>query len=251
MIAAAGGRGLSDAAILAAWEAGLAGPPLDRAHAILWYALSEPERAALDAWTPGRRDAWLLDVYAATFGPHIAGLVACPACGEQLEIVLESDAIRSPSGDADEAIELTSAEADYRVVFHLPSIADLRLSTASGDEDRARGTLLERCVLAVQRGGEALEASDLPAEIVNRIEEVMSERDAQADIRLAMICPTCEHAWQARFDVADFIWREVSARARHLINDMHTIALAYGWRDADILALSAARRQMHLDLILG
>ena len=71
---------LSNAAILAAWEAGQAGSPLDRANAVLWYAVPEAQRQELDAWTTGRRDAHLLDVYAATFGDHIAGLVACPQC---------------------------------------------------------------------------------------------------------------------------------------------------------------------------
>src|SRR5690349_13840316 len=111
---------LSNTAILAAWEAGRAGSPLDRADAILWYALPDTQRQALDGWTSGHRDACLLDVYAATFGDPIAGLVACPECGEQLEIALHPDDIRSPYGTAEEEFELVDADSGYRVVFRLP-----------------------------------------------------------------------------------------------------------------------------------
>jgi hypothetical protein len=241
---------MSNTAVLAAWEAGQGGIPLDRAHALLWHAVTEAERAALDEWTIGKRDARLLDVHAATFGAQIAGLVACPQCGEQLEIALRSDDIRSPYGDAATQFEWGDDSA-YRVVFRLPSSADLRAGASQGSEQAARRALLERCLLVAERAGEPVSPGDLPDEVSARIEEAMAERDAQADTQLALTCPACEHAWQAPFDIADFLWREVAAQARNLANDVHTLALAYGWREADILALSDARRKMYLELLLG
>jgi hypothetical protein len=242
---------LSNAAILAAWEAGQAGSPLDRASAILWYAVPDTQRQELDAWTSGHRDAGLLDVYAATFGDHIAGLVACPECGEQLEIALRPDDIRSPYGTAEEEFDLGDAESGYRVVFRLPASADLRASAVHESEGVARRALLERCIVRAEQAGAAVLAGDLPESLIVRVGEAMAEHDAQSDVRLDLACPACAHTWQARFDIGDFVWREVVARVRRLITDVHTLALAYGWREADILALSDARRNMYLERLLG
>jgi hypothetical protein len=242
---------LSNTAILAAWEAGQAGSPLDRANAVLWYAVPEAQRPELDGWTTGRRDARLLDVYAATFGDQIAGLVACPECGEQLEIALAPDDIRSPYGTAEEEFELVDADSAYRVVFRLPAGADLRASAVYESEGIARRVLLERCIVTVEQAGVPIPVASLPEPLIVRVGTAMAAHDAQSDVRLDLVCPACAHGWQARFDIADFVWREVAARVRRLINDVHTLALAYGWREADILALPEARRNMYLERLLG
>jgi hypothetical protein len=77
----------------------------------------------------------------------------------------------------------------------------------------------------------------------------MALHDPQSAIDLSLTCPACGHAWQATFDIADFLWREVTARARRLVSDVHTLALAYGWREDDILAMGDGRRRMYLDLV--
>jgi hypothetical protein len=48
------------------------------------------------------------------------------------------------------------------------------------------------------------------------------------------------------FDIVTFLWREIENLAGHLLRDVHTLASAYGWRESDILALSAARRDFYL-----
>ena len=241
---------LSNAAILAAWEAGQGGSPLDRANAVLWYAVPAAQQDP-DTWTTGRRDAHLLDVYAATFGDQIAGLVACPECGEQLEIALGPDDIRSPYGTAEQEFALEDTDSGYHVVFRLPTGADLRAGAVYESDGAARRVLLERCIIRAEQAGTAVPAASLPEPLIVRIGEAMAEHDAQSDVRLDLTCPACTHSWQARFDIGDFVWREVVARVRRLIADIHTLALAYGWREADILALSDARRNLYLERLLG
>jgi hypothetical protein len=77
----------------------------------------------------------------------------------------------------------------------------------------------------------------------------MAQADPQADIQLDLSCPACQHHWQAAFDVVAFLWNEIDSWAHRILSDIHVIASAYGWSEADILALSAARRQTYLDLI--
>ena len=40
----------------------------------------------------------------------------------------------------------------------------------------------------------------------------------------------------------------IAGRALRLLGHVHALARAYGWREADILAMSPARRQVYLDL---
>jgi hypothetical protein len=51
------------------------------------------------------------------------------------------------------------------------------------------------------------------------------------------------------FDIAAYLWQEVDARARRALRDTHTLARAYGWREADILAMSDFRRQQYLEMV--
>jgi hypothetical protein len=89
----------------------------------------------------------------------------------------------------------------------------------------------------------------LPAEVVEAIVNEMARRDPQADIRFALSCPDCAHQWEAIFDIVSFAWNEISAWAGRLMRQVHTLALAYGWREIDILAMSSWRRQAYLEML--
>ncbi len=41
----------------------------------------------------------------------------------------------------------------------------------------------------------------------------------------------------------------MTARARNLVHDIHALARAYHWREADILALKLGRRAAYLTLL--
>jgi hypothetical protein len=73
--------------------------------------------------------------------------------------------------------------------------------------------------------------------------------DIQADSRIEIHCPACGAQSSAEFDIAAFFWQEITAQARRLLREVHALARAYGWREADILAMSARRRQAYLSLI--
>ena len=51
----------------------------------------------------------------------------------------------------------------------------------------------------------------------------------------------------------DFLLRYLGGRGLgvRFLRDVHTLASTYGWREADILALSPWRRQYYLALIAG
>jgi hypothetical protein len=89
----------------------------------------------------------------------------------------------------------------------------------------------------------------LPAEVVSGIAESMAQADPLADIQLKIDCPSCRHRWRAAFDIVSFLWTEIEAWAGRMLSEVHTLARAYGWREAEILALSATRRQFYLEMV--
>jgi hypothetical protein len=79
----------------------------------------------------------------------------------------------------------------------------------------------------------------------------MAECDPQAEVLLDLACPACDHRWPLLFDATAYLWAEIAVHARRLLREVHLLARAYGWREADVLALSAARRSYYLDLVSG
>src|SRR5262249_26779625 len=135
-------------------------------------------------------------------------------------------------------VALTLTAAEHEIHFRLPDSFDLLAIPAGVDLDDARRHLLQRCVVSAVRHGESVAAAELPAETVVGVAARMAEADPQADVQLELQCPACGGAWRAAFDIVGFFWTEIDAWARRTLNEVHVLARAYGWREADILALS-------------
>jgi hypothetical protein len=91
----------------------------------------------------------------------------------------------------------------------------------------------------------------MPAQILESVEEEMSTLDAQANIQVELECPSCRRVWTVAFDILAFFWSELDAWAQRMLVEVHKLASAYGWREADILAMSATRRSIYLNIING
>ena len=50
-------------------------------------------------------------------------------------------------------------------------------------------------------------------------------------------------------DIGSFVWAEIESRARRLLWEVHTLASAYGWSEAETLSLSAARRASYMRMV--
>jgi hypothetical protein len=242
--------GLMAHEVLSVWETGLNQGPVDRALTIL--AVSRDRRAhdEVAALPVGRRDALLLALREETFGPVLQSLATCPNCGERIEFPYTVRDLTLPdhSGGPEDVYEVDAGEA-YHLHYRLPTSVDLRVIAGSADLEDARQELARRIILRAERDGVAVETVSLPEAVYGRLEEDIAERDRQADLEFDLTCPACDHRWEALFDIATFFWSEIAAEAKRLLRDVHTLARAYAWREADILALSPARRQYYLDLV--
>lgn len=246
-------RALSPHELLEIWDRAAGSPAALRALALLAGACPEAPPEALACLSVGRRDELLLALRDATFGPELASVAPCPACGERLESFFDSAGIRA--GNAEEpAGELAVSVDGWEVRFRLPDnqdLAALETATGLGEEGADRGFLLARCVLAAEHDGRPTSASELPERVVTAIAESMERADPQADVQLALTCPACGHRWSAVFDVLSYFWSEIATWAERTLYEVHVLASAYGWREADVLALSPRRRQAYLRMVYG
>jgi hypothetical protein len=232
--------------MLHVWERGQARPPVERALTLLAAACPEETPDELAGLPVGRRDARLMVLREWTFGPHLHSVAPCPACGKRLEISASVADLLVPVEDAPpERLEVEVGE--HRLALRLPDSRDLHALAGAGDLPALRRRLLGRCLLAPA----AVDPEELPDDVVEAAAARMAEADPQADVRLSLACALCGHAWLAVFDIVTFFWREIEAWALRTLREVHTLAMAYGWREADVLALSPWRRQIYLQMVGG
>lgn len=249
---------LSASQLLNIWEYGFAQPAWQRALSLLAAALPDSSPEGLASLPLGRRDAYLLSLRESLFGPHLTSLANCPACGERLELTFDVADIlaeglpasnEGPGGGQEAALSLMVD--DTRVTFRLPNSLDLAEIAGLRTPQQARLRLLERCLLSAEEKGTARTAAQLPEKVTAAIAERMAAADPQGDVQIALTCPACAHQWQVAFDILSFLWAEINAWAQRILREIHLLARAYGWREADILALSPARRALYLQMVMG
>jgi hypothetical protein len=245
-------RAITAAELLNVWEDGRSSTPTRRALLLraAMYPGASQETFALQSI--GLRDAELLRLRDALWGPRMAAIAACPACRERLELALDVRDLLALA-DRTDAGEMSMTHEDLCVTFRIPTTADMIAAESEDDEDSARSLILERCLISAVRAGEqegpGADWLQLPAEVVSGIAALMADADPLADIQLKIECPSCTHGWLAAFDIVSFLWTEIEAWAGRILSEVHTLAGAYGWRESEILALSATRRQFYLEMV--
>lgn len=197
---------LTGRALLELWEAGSGQTPFARGLLLLGISLPEDERATMLDLTIGERNGRLLALRSRWFGDRAESTVACPQCGTQLEMGIDFGAF----------------------------LGTVPVQASTGVRLR---DLAEAVALGPGRGEELL-ASRAPAG--------WEESDPLALMKLAASCPDCGRTEEHIFDPVAFLWREVEARAVRLMQDVHRLALAYGWTEETVLALGPRRRQLYL-----
>lgn len=239
-------RAPTAAELLGVWERSAAFGPAERADALLRLAV--PDEDASDV-PVGERDASLLDLRELLFGSELDGVADCAQCGEGVEYSLSADALRSGDGRADNG-DLALSALGYELRLRPPTGRDLADAAAEGDLDRARARLLERCVLSASVDGREETSVTLPPALFGAVAERLAEAHPLADASFALTCPACGAAWSIAVDIAAWLWAEVESWARRTVLDVHTLASAYGWSEAEILALGP-RRDLYLELVEG
>jgi hypothetical protein len=241
-------KALSASEMLEVWERGRATPHVECALMLIAAAFPDESIDALAGLSIGRRDSCLLMLREMIFGQNMNCLVVCPSCGDRLEVDFKVADIRAePESEVGNVLALEAS--GYDAQFRLPNSKDLIEVAGGGRLEEKRRMLLGRCMLSARCNGEKIPIDGLPAEFLAAIASKMAQADSQADVQLSLLCPSCGLSWQAVFDIVSFLWSEIDAWARRTLREVHTLAMAYGWSEADILDLSPWRRQLYLDMV--
>lgn len=241
-------RAISAAELLNVWERGLAQAPPARALTLLASACPEISSESLAKLTVGERDARLMTLRKWTFGSEFVCVASCKGCGEQLELSFDAgDLFAKDDAVSSESFSLTVDE--YELWFRLPNSLDLAELANCKDLNAARQRLLERCVSKIERQGQSIPITDASAFVLEALATRMGEIDGCGNMQLLLNCPQCAHSGEVIFDIESFFWKEINAWATRILREVHQLASAYGWREIDVLNMSAWRRQVYLNLI--
>ena len=235
-------QSLSQADCLALWESGRALHPLDQGLLAIHTALPESRGESIPDWPLGRRNRALAELHSASFGRWLRGWTACEQCAERLEFQVDGQALMA-SGEERACVQIAYAGSEFR----LPTSRDLAAVAEESDPSAAALRLLRQCRIA-GNGSETSDEAWSEAEL-EAIGERMAAADPLAEILLHFDCPICGCAFDESLDLTAFLWAEMESRAKRLLLDVHELATAYGWSEAEILSLSAARRNAYLEMV--
>ncbi|HET7502143.1 MAG TPA: hypothetical protein VFK02_14095 [Kofleriaceae bacterium] len=238
--------------LLRTWEEAVPQHPLDRALTLLRAACPDHAHAELGRMSVGTRDSLLLSLRERLFGRALRAVADCAECGETLDLALTTTGLRAApalEGPPREPVEHELELDGVMIRFRLVDSFDLAAALSCDGVAAARRALLDRVVVAAHRAREPVR--ELSPAVEARLEERLAELDPQADIALDLTCPSCSARWQAPFDVFSFLWSDIDRWARRLFRTVDALARAYGWSEADVLALSPHRRRIYQELAAG
>jgi hypothetical protein len=233
-------RALNNADFLSLWENGHRLHPLDRGLLAIRASLSEPASGPVADWPLGRRNRALAELRMLYFGPKLQGWTACEQCGEKLEFEVDCRAMAEMPEPSAQPIAYAGAN------FRLPTSRDLASIVGERDPDQAALRLLQNCEM------EPATPESMHSWSNDELEDVagkMALADPLAEIALGFECPACQHSSEEILDLPSFLWSEIESRAKRLLLEIHTLASAYGWAEAAILAMSDVRRATYLQMV--
>lgn len=237
----------SAAALMQSWDpAGRA--PAHRRLGTLLAAIEGSEAVRDD--TLGERNRRLLALHRNLVGTPLEARIACPGCATENEFALPVARILAiPLPPRDAVARLRIGRAVH--TFRLPRMSDVEALAGTGPGSGSfagsgggfEARVIERC----RTGGKG----PLPVGAVETLGRAFDEIDPAADIAVDITCAGCRRPIATTVDIASFVARDLDRLADGLYRDIDTIASAYGWSEADILALPPSRRSRYVAMIAG
>lgn len=217
--------------------------------------MSSVDPEAVRSLTVGDREALLLHLRRLTLGNTLPCVLTCPSCGQKMDLELSArELLLSPQPLEQKEHEMTVeyGEKTYRVEFRLPTGADQEAVAPRGvrDPKAAVRQIVRRCVERVVEEGRGEVGEDgWPDVLVNELSDEMETLDPQAELRINVQCPECEHAFSFLFDTATYFSEELRHRGTQLYREVHTLAFYYHWSETEIMNLTLQQRSRYIELI--
>lgn len=190
----------------------------------------------------GDRDFLMLQLRRMTLGNRFEAVFSCPACKRAMDVDFSADDISIEPRPQNTAVyEWQRDDLKPPVRFRLPTGVDQEAIVDFSTRE-AVDSLLTRCV--IDDGGVPL-TSEERASVIDEMDRLAPQIDLELDLN----CPECEYSFTTPFDCTAFFFSEIRAQSRHLMREVHYLALHYHWSEAEILGLQRERRRGYLTLL--
>jgi hypothetical protein len=232
--------------LLDIWERAERQHPLDRALALLEVTCPEKTFSELAQLSIGQRDSLLFELRRLTFGSQLYAYTECPVCGAQQEVTINIENLLQEQ-IYPKSIESSVKASGFLINFRLPNSLDLAECINSGSLNSKM--LLKRCILSITQRNRNVDFEDLPETVNSAVETKMAEADPLAEVQVSLDCCECGNNMKMSLDILSYFWEELKEYVKQLFNQVYMLARNYGWREADILAMSPWRRQYYLEMV--
>jgi hypothetical protein len=194
----------------------------------------------------------LLALRVRLFGSILEAIIRCPSCGETVELDVPADMVLSEVA-SDPTAEVVVEIDGYRLRLTRLTPAAMAKTMGCFSEEEIRHLLLDACLLEAICGDHdgALSSEQLPMAVQREAGTALAKADPNAVPSIDIGCGVCGHEWAASIDIGAFLWNDLDRWARRLLDEVHALALAYGWTEPDVLALAPRRRRHYLHLNYG
>ena len=191
----------------------------------------------------GDVDAIVVELRRQALGDRVVARGDCGACGSPFDIrfsLVSFEAHQRPRRPRNVTAADQPGSWSLRgssVTFRIPTADDV-LGAADADDPLAM--LRERCIYgaASQRD-------------VRRAEAVMARLAPTLQAEVNGQCPNCAKTAALGVDARELCLADLRFLAGSVLENVHLLAWAYNWREADILALPSTRRTRYADWVRG
>jgi hypothetical protein len=232
------------------WELGMEQPAWYRGLLMLVPAFPELSIGDLSTVALGTRNAYLFALRRSLFGSNLAAGILCERCREPIEFELCVEDV-CDLGDilrtAPAAAEATDLSFDG-VTLSVRAITSRDLSAFHRETPLALAeqALRAQAVTIVTPSTEIRAIENLSQAQLSLVIETLQEHDPYAETWLQLSCQGCKHEWSSLLDIAAYLWAEITAVVQRVLDEVATIAQAFGWSEHEILKMSPGRREFYL-----
>jgi hypothetical protein len=187
-------------------------------------------------WSVPRRRQGLIAIAHATLGASLQALARCnaPGCRNQIELEL---GLASFDAEAREQVELDVA--GKHLVCRMPTGADLEAWAREGRFEAA--WLAARLIVEDAPG-----AADWTSAGLDALAAALEAADPLAALTVPVTCPCCGTGLDVTLDLEPLLLGALREVARETLEDVHRLARAYHWTEAEIVAMPRERRRAYL-----
>ena len=233
-------RALTQADFLTLWESGRRLHPLDWGLLAIHTMFPATRRTSVADWSGPSQPGVGGDALAC-FGSPIRGWTSCGGVPKSSSSIRGRALVERP-------LRAGRSRSLQGQTFRPPTSRDLARIAAEDDPGKAAVALVEMCRINGEAG--PVERSftaeiDWTEEDLDAIGDKMALADPLGEIMLHFDCPECGELFDDSLDLPTFLRAEIEGRAKRLLREVHTLASAYGWGEAEILSLNPARRQFY------